>query len=77
MPRMKVVQVSSPNAGLELVERERPDPEPHKVRIKVQACGICHSDMYTVTDARSLSSVVAGLGIDGKLVVVGASGEAM
>ena len=46
---MKVIQVSKPNAGLELVERERPDPKSRQVRIKVQACGICHSDMYTVT----------------------------
>jgi D-arabinose 1-dehydrogenase-like Zn-dependent alcohol dehydrogenase len=48
MPRMKVVQVAEPNADLELVEREIPDPKPRQVRIKVQACGICHSDMLTV-----------------------------
>jgi D-arabinose 1-dehydrogenase-like Zn-dependent alcohol dehydrogenase len=51
MPRMKVVQVAEPNADLELVEREIPDPEPRQVRIKVQACGICHSDMLTVAGA--------------------------
>ena len=49
MPRMKVVQVTKPNAGLELVERDIPDPKARQVRIKVQACGICHSDMFTVT----------------------------
>jgi D-arabinose 1-dehydrogenase-like Zn-dependent alcohol dehydrogenase len=48
---MKVVQVAEPNADLELVEREIPDPEPRQVRIKVQACGICHSDMLTVAGA--------------------------
>jgi D-arabinose 1-dehydrogenase-like Zn-dependent alcohol dehydrogenase len=32
---------------LELVELEIPDPGPGNVRIKVQACGICHSDMLT------------------------------
>ena len=51
MPRMKVVQVAEPNAELELVEREIPDPKPRQVRIKVQACGICHSDMLTVAGA--------------------------
>ena len=51
MPRMKVVQVAGPNADLELVEREIPDPKPRQVRIKVQACGICHSDVLTVAGA--------------------------
>jgi D-arabinose 1-dehydrogenase-like Zn-dependent alcohol dehydrogenase len=51
MPRMKVVQVAKPNAELELVERDIPDPKPRQVRIKVQACGICHSDMFTVAGA--------------------------
>jgi len=51
MPRMKVVQVAKPNAELELVEREIPDPKSRHVRIKVQACGICHSDVFTVAGA--------------------------
>jgi D-arabinose 1-dehydrogenase-like Zn-dependent alcohol dehydrogenase len=41
---MRVAQVSSPNGPLEIVEREIPEPGPGSVRIKVQACGICHSD---------------------------------
>jgi D-arabinose 1-dehydrogenase-like Zn-dependent alcohol dehydrogenase len=49
MPRMKVVQVAKPNANLEVVERDIPEPKPRQVRIKVQACGVCHSDMFTVT----------------------------
>jgi Alcohol dehydrogenase GroES-like domain len=32
---------------LELVERPIPDPTPGTVRIKVQACGVCHSDVRT------------------------------
>jgi D-arabinose 1-dehydrogenase-like Zn-dependent alcohol dehydrogenase len=48
---MKVVQVAKPNSELELVERDIPDPKPRHVRIKVQACGICHSDMFTVAGA--------------------------
>lgn len=45
---MKVVQVTKPNGTLELVERPTPEPTRGQVRIKVEACGICHSDVYTV-----------------------------
>jgi D-arabinose 1-dehydrogenase-like Zn-dependent alcohol dehydrogenase len=48
---MKVVQVAKPNAPLELVERDVPEPKAGQVRIKVQACGVCHSDMFTVVGA--------------------------
>jgi D-arabinose 1-dehydrogenase-like Zn-dependent alcohol dehydrogenase len=44
MPKMRAVQVSRPNGPFEIVEREIPAPGPGSVRIKVQACGICHSD---------------------------------
>ncbi|MGZ5849755.1 MAG: zinc-binding dehydrogenase [Methyloceanibacter sp.] len=40
---MRVVQVREPGAPLELIERALPEPGPGKVRIKVGACGICHS----------------------------------
>src|SRR6266704_3272700 len=42
---MKVVQVSRPGGDFELVERPIPDPGRGQVRIKVEACGICHSDL--------------------------------
>jgi D-arabinose 1-dehydrogenase-like Zn-dependent alcohol dehydrogenase len=45
---MRVVQVCEPGAPLELIERALPEPGPGKVRIKVEACGICHSDSYVV-----------------------------
>ena len=48
MPKMRAVQVARPGAGLELVEREIPQPGPGTVRIKVEACGVCHSDSVTV-----------------------------
>jgi len=51
MPKMKVVQVPKANGGLEVVERDIPEPKAKQVRIKVQACGICHSDMFTVVGA--------------------------
>lgn len=47
MASMRVVQVAGPGAPLELVERPIPNPGPDSVRIKVQACGVCHSDSLT------------------------------
>src|SRR5882672_4825045 len=44
MSKMRVVQVTQPNGPFELVEREIPEPASGQVRIKVEACGICHSD---------------------------------
>src|SRR5882762_3799051 len=44
---MKVAQVSNPGANFEIVEREVPEPRAGHVRIKVQACGVCHSDVFT------------------------------
>src|SRR5215471_10890800 len=44
---MKVAQISKPGGDFEIVEREIPEPEPGQVRIKVQACGVCHSDVLT------------------------------
>jgi D-arabinose 1-dehydrogenase-like Zn-dependent alcohol dehydrogenase len=47
MAKMRVIQVSRPKGPLEVVEREIPVPGPGTVRIKVHACGICHSDVVT------------------------------
>lgn len=44
---MRAVQVNHAGGPLELVERPIPEPGPGQVRIKVEACGICHSDAYT------------------------------
>src|SRR5215475_13460122 len=44
MPKMRAVQIGSPKGPLEIVEREVPQPGPGFVRIRVQACGVCHSD---------------------------------
>jgi D-arabinose 1-dehydrogenase-like Zn-dependent alcohol dehydrogenase len=41
---MKAVQVSKPGGNFEIVERPIPEPGRTQVRIKVEACGICHSD---------------------------------
>ena len=44
---MKVAQIPKPGADFEIAEREIPQPTRGQVRIKVQACGICHSDVLT------------------------------
>ncbi|MBO9532184.1 MAG: alcohol dehydrogenase catalytic domain-containing protein [Solirubrobacteraceae bacterium] len=44
----RAVQVSGPGEGLELVERELRDPGPGEVRVRVEACGVCHSDAFTI-----------------------------
>jgi D-arabinose 1-dehydrogenase-like Zn-dependent alcohol dehydrogenase len=47
MAKMRAVQVAKAGGEFELVEREIPEPGPGKVRVKVEACGICHSDSVT------------------------------
>jgi D-arabinose 1-dehydrogenase-like Zn-dependent alcohol dehydrogenase len=44
---MKAVQVPKAGADFQIVEREIPSPGRGQVRIKVQACGVCHSDVLT------------------------------
>jgi D-arabinose 1-dehydrogenase-like Zn-dependent alcohol dehydrogenase len=45
---MRAMQVREPMGAFELVERPLPEPGPSQVGIKVEACGICHSDSFTV-----------------------------
>jgi Alcohol dehydrogenase GroES-like domain len=49
---MKAAQVTEAGAGLRIVELEIPDPGPGQVRIKVQACGVYHSDAIIVEGLR-------------------------
>jgi D-arabinose 1-dehydrogenase-like Zn-dependent alcohol dehydrogenase len=44
---MKAAQIPKPGGDFEIVEREVPQPTAGQVRIKVQACGVCHSDLFT------------------------------
>ncbi len=46
MATMRVVQVSRPKGPFEIVDRPIPEPGPGSVRIKVQVCGVCHSDSF-------------------------------
>ena len=45
MARMKVAQIGKAHGSFELVERDIPAPGRGQVRIKVEACGVCHSDV--------------------------------
>ena len=42
--KMNAAQISKPGGDWELIERDIPDPSAGEVRVKVEACGICHSD---------------------------------
>ena len=44
---MRSVQVTKPNGPFEIVDRDIPEPDKKQVLIKVQACGVCHSDSFT------------------------------
>ena len=44
--KMKAAQVGKAGGDWELVERDIPEPGAGQVRVKVEACGICHSDMF-------------------------------
>lgn len=43
--KMKVAQISRAGGDFELVERDVPEPSADQVRVKIEACGICHSDV--------------------------------
>jgi D-arabinose 1-dehydrogenase-like Zn-dependent alcohol dehydrogenase len=47
MPKMRAVQVPYAGGPFEIVERDIPEPDSGMVRVRVQACGICHSDEVT------------------------------
>ncbi len=47
MAKMRAVQVATAKGALQLVEREVPTPGARQVRVRVQACGLCHSDAFT------------------------------
>jgi D-arabinose 1-dehydrogenase-like Zn-dependent alcohol dehydrogenase len=47
MAKMRAIQIARANGPFELVERDLPEPGNGEVRVRVQACGICHSDSFT------------------------------
>jgi D-arabinose 1-dehydrogenase-like Zn-dependent alcohol dehydrogenase len=73
MATMRVVQVAKKGGPLELVERPLPEPGPGEVRVKVQACGVCHSDsvakdglfpsvQYPIVPGHEIAGVVDAVG---------------
>ncbi len=48
MPKMRAMIVPEPHGKFRLEERDLPTPGRHEVRIRVHACGVCHSDALTV-----------------------------
>lgn len=46
MSQMTAVQISGPGGAFEVVKRIIPEPGPNTVLIKIQACGVCHSDAF-------------------------------
>jgi D-arabinose 1-dehydrogenase-like Zn-dependent alcohol dehydrogenase len=75
MPKMRAVQVPYAGGPFEIVERDIPEPDSGMVRVKVQACGICHSD--TVTKDGLFPGIqyprVPGHEVVGKIDAVGAN----
>ncbi len=74
MPMMKAVQVTAPNAPFEVVQREIPVPGARQVRVKVEACGVCHSDVFTKSGAYPgiVLPRIPGHEIAGRIDAVGA-----
>ena len=75
MAKMRAVQVSRPNGPFEVVSRDVRDPGPGEVRIKVEACGVCHSDALTKGGAYPGLTLprVPGHEIAGRVDAVGAN----
>jgi D-arabinose 1-dehydrogenase-like Zn-dependent alcohol dehydrogenase len=48
---MKAIQVSRPGGRFELVDRPAPTPRAQEVRVRVEACGMCHSDVFVKSGA--------------------------
>jgi propanol-preferring alcohol dehydrogenase len=75
---MKAVQVSKPGGDFEIVDRKTPEPGRGEVRVKVEACGLCHSDLlvkeghfpgidYPRIPGHEIAGRVDALGADVKL----------
>jgi D-arabinose 1-dehydrogenase-like Zn-dependent alcohol dehydrogenase len=73
MAKMRVIQVTSKGGPFELMERNLPEPGPGEVRVRVQACGVCHSDVlakeglvpgtqYPLVPGHEVAGVVDALG---------------
>src|SRR5690349_21447633 len=69
----RAVQVTGPGEGFELVEREIPSPGRGEVLVRVEACGVCHSDSLTVEGGVPVEYPrVPGHEIAGRIAALGA-----
>ncbi len=73
MAKMKAIQISKAGGPFELVEREVPEPKAGQLRIRVEACGICHSDAFVKNAAFPGMTLprIPGHEIAGRVDVVG------
>ena len=71
MSSSRAVQVSEPKAQLEVVEREVPEPGRGQVRVRVEACGVCHSDAMAVGGMATSYPRVPGHEVAGVVDAVG------
>jgi D-arabinose 1-dehydrogenase-like Zn-dependent alcohol dehydrogenase len=73
MPKMRAIQIAKKGGPLELVERELPQPGRGELRVRVQACGVCHSDViakegilpsvpYPIVPGHEIAGVVDAVG---------------
>ena len=58
MTKMRAMIVPKQGAPFQMEARDLPEPGAHEVRIRVQACGVCHSDSVTVQGLIDRKSVV-------------------
>jgi D-arabinose 1-dehydrogenase-like Zn-dependent alcohol dehydrogenase len=74
MATMRAVQIGRRGGDFEVVDREIPAPGPGEVRVRVSACGVCHSDMFAKEGGYPTEyPIIPGHEIAG---VVGARGRA-
>ena len=75
MATMKAVQVSKAGAAFEVVERPIPEPDARWVRVEVEACGMCHSDVFVRSGAfpGMVLPRIPGHEIAGRIDAVGAN----
>ncbi len=72
MATMRAVQVSRPDGPLDLVERPLPEPGSGEARVRIEACGICHSLTVEGTFPGIKYSIVPGHEIAGRIEAPGA-----
>ncbi len=72
MPHASALQIPSGGADFELVQRDFPAPGPRDVRIRVEACGVCHSDVMAKSGMASSYPRIPGHEIAGIVDAVGA-----